>query len=114
MPDQRRIPDDPLAFIRRCIEAGRILWTYHVNMRFGRGPITREWIINATPSFEVIEQYPEDKYLPSYLLRAQRDRVVFHVLIATDVEGDNVRIVTAYIPDASEWDEEFRMRRRKP
>ncbi|MBI4569440.1 MAG: hypothetical protein HY719_13680 [Planctomycetes bacterium] len=28
---------------------------------------------------------------------------MFHVLAAVDVEGDNVRVVTAYRPDAAEW-----------
>jgi len=52
------------------------LWTnpstgffgYHVNMRLGQRFIARETIIHAAKSYEVIEEYPEDKYFPSYLL----------------------------------------------
>jgi len=54
----------------------------------------REAILAATASFEIIESYPEDKYLPSYLVRAEYAGRVFHVLFATDAEQGNVRIVT--------------------
>ena len=36
---------------------------------------------------------------------------VFHVLFAADVEGDNVRVVTAYHPDAGEWQDDLKTRR---
>jgi len=37
---------------------------------------------------------------------------VFHVLFAADVEGDNVRVVTAYYPSLEEWEEDLKTRRR--
>jgi hypothetical protein len=92
MADQQRVPGDPLAFIGQCIAGRRIFWTYHVNMRMGQSPITRTLILGAVNSFEVIEQYPEDKYLPSYLIRAEHEGLIFHVLIATDVFANNSRM----------------------
>lgn len=112
MAADRREPDDPLAFIRRCVEARRIHWTYHVNMRFRERFIAREQILGATASYEIIESNPRDKYLPSYLVYARAGDRVFHVLFAIDVEGDNVRVVTAYRPDASEWADDLKTRRR--
>ena len=53
----------------------------------------------------------DDKYLPSYLARGECEGRVFHVQIAADVEGKNIRIVTMYLPAAEEWDSEFRVRR---
>jgi hypothetical protein len=38
---------------------------------------------------------------------------VFHAQIATDVEGDNIRIVTMYTPDPNEWGEGLRIRRNR-
>jgi hypothetical protein len=69
-------------------------------------------LVAAVNSFEIIENYPDDKYLPSFLLRAETAGVVFHVQAATDVQGNNVRIVTMYIPEPEEWDRDFRVRRR--
>ena len=37
----------------------------------------------------------------------------FHVLFAADVMGDNVRVVTAYRPNADEWQSDLRTRERE-
>jgi hypothetical protein len=73
--------------------------------------IPRESIFAAVDTFEVVEAYPEDKYLPSYLLLGRAGPDAFHVLFAVDVEGDNVRVVTAYRPDAAEWQDDLKTRR---
>lgn len=104
----KKVPDDALLFIQRCVRERKIHWTYHVNMRLAGRYLTRDEILDAVDSYEIIESYPEDKYLPSYLVLAARG---FHVQFATDVEGDNVRIVTAYRPDPNEWESDMKTRR---
>jgi hypothetical protein len=105
------LPDNPLTFLQRCVREGRIFWTYHVNMRLKGRYISRESIIESWPGYEIIESYPTDKYLPSYLVYAEYQGKPFHILLAADVDGDNVRIVTAYYPAADEWEEDFKRRR---
>lgn len=85
---------DRLEFIQRCVRERKILWTYHVNMRLERRRITRAEILDAVDTYSIVEAYPEDKYLPSYLVLASGS---FHVLFAVDVESDHVRVVTAYV-----------------
>ncbi len=80
-------------------------------MRLKGRSMARESILEAVESFEIIESYPEDKYLPSYLVLARARGEVFHVLFATDVQGQNVRIVTAYRPDSAEWSADLMKRR---
>jgi hypothetical protein len=108
-----RHPIDPVAFIQRCVHAGDVFWTYHVNMRLAERFIARDAILESVDSYELVEAYPDDKYLPSYLLLAHQGADKFHVLFAADVEGDNVRVVTAYRPDPSEWDDDLENRRSK-
>ena len=110
---ERKLPDDPVAFIRECLRDGRILWTYHVNMRLGQRSITRETIIAAAGSYEIVEAYPEDKYFPSYLILGRQNEETFHALFGADVDGQNVRVVTAYYPSPVEWEEDFKTRRVK-
>ncbi len=81
-------------------------------MRLSGRFISRETILGAAESYEIIEAYPQDKYLPSYLVYAQDRDEVIHVLFAVDVGGDNVRVVTAYRPNPSEWELDLRTRRR--
>jgi hypothetical protein len=108
--EQRQLPSDPLRFVKTCLSQGYVLWTYHVNMRMGKRPITRDRLLASIESFEIIEENPMDKYLPSYLVRAEDLAGIFHVLVAADVPGDNVRIITMYVPDPQKWDNEFRHR----
>ena len=110
MPGERLLPEDPLTFIKACVDERRILWTYHVNMRLEKRAITRQMILDSTNTFEIIESYTEDKYLPSYLVLARQRTKVFHVLFATDVTNQNVRAVTAYYPSPETWDGTFKRR----
>ena len=114
MPNERELPNDPMAFIRRCLRERRVYWTYHVNMRLAGRYITRDEIVEAIDSYEIIEAYPDDKYLPSYLLLGTAGASSLHALFAADIEGDNVRIVTAYRPDPNEWEPDMRTRRKTP
>lgn len=114
MAHERRLPDDPIAFVQDRVRRGRILWTYHVNMRLRNRFIPREVILAAVDTYELVESYPDDRYLPSYLLLAHRDAEVFHVLFAVDIAGDNVRVVTCYRPDPREWQTDMKTRRPKP
>lgn len=82
-------------------------------MRLQQRGLDAEALRKAIASLEIIEAYPDDKYLPSFLLRGEATGAVFHAQIATDVEGDNIRVVTMYSPDPDEWDEGFRKRRTK-
>ncbi len=80
-------------------------------MRLAGRFISREAILAAVETYQVVEGYPEDRYLPSYLILARHGAEAFHVLFAVDVEGDNVRIVTSYRPDRGEWQDDMKTRR---
>ncbi|MGA2580699.1 MAG: DUF4258 domain-containing protein [Bryobacteraceae bacterium] len=84
-----------------------------MTMRLQQRGLDADALRKAISSLEIIEAYPDDKYLPSFLLRGETQGAVFHAQIATDVEGDNIRVVTMYTPDADEWDEGSRKRRTK-
>jgi len=82
-------------------------------MRLGQRFIARETILQAAESYEIVEEYPKDKYFPSYLvLGRRRGEEAFHVLFGADMEGQNVRIVTAYYPSSEEWEADLKTRRR--
>ena len=80
-------------------------------MRLRQRSLDSGLLLDAVESLELLESYPEDKYLPSYLVRGESGAIVFHALIAADVAGDNVRVVTMYLPRIQEWDAGFRVRK---
>ena len=103
---------NPLAFIQRCVRESRKIWTYHVNMRLQTKQISRKSIMDSVDTYEIIEFYPDDKYLPSYLTYTEHEGEYYHILFATDVEDQNVRIVTTYRPSALEWSVDLKTRRK--
>jgi len=74
--------------------------------------LRREMILESADYYEIIEAYPEDKYLPSYLVYTRHHDVAFHILFAADVEERNVRVVTSYYPDPARWDAALKTRRK--
>jgi hypothetical protein len=80
-------------------------------MRLAGRFIPREMILAAVASYELVEAYPDDKYLPSYLILGRHGPEAFHALFATDLEGDNVRVGTSYRPDPGEWQADLKARR---
>ena len=81
------------------------------NLRLQDRFVRREFILDAVDSYELVEAYPEDKYLPSYLVLARRPDDAIHVLFGVDVESPNVRVVTAYRPSPNEWSDDLKARR---
>ena len=108
----RVLSSNPLAFVQRCVRESRKIWTYHVNMRLRVKEISRKSITDSVNTYEIIESYPEDKYLPSYLIYTEYEEEYYHILFATDVEDENVRIVTTYRPSALEWSADLKTRRK--
>ena len=102
---------DILAFIKSCIKRRRIRWTYHVNMRLTGRFIPREAILSSVDCYEIIEQYPKDKYLPSYLIHAEYEEQSIHIQIATDLENEDITVVTVYRPSPDKWEKDFKTRR---
>jgi len=90
-----------------------MVWTYHIGRRLEKRSIERSAIVGSTETYEVIESHSSDKYLPSYLILAWYQGEAFHVLFGTDIDGGNVRVVTAYRPSSEEWETDLRTRRRK-
>jgi hypothetical protein len=79
MADPSKIPTDPPAFIQRNVRRGSIFWTYHVSMRLLKRGMTRDQVIGAVDTYEVIERYPDDKCFPSYLVLGHDNIGALHV-----------------------------------
>ena len=103
--------NDIIKFIQSCIKDRKILWSYHVNMRLKERFITREDILSSVDTFEIIEEYPKDKYLPSYLIYAKNKAQIIHIQIAVNMDDDSITIITAYKPTFDKWEKDFKTRR---
>ncbi len=101
-----------LEFIKSCIKSRRIIWTYHVNMRMKSRLILRNDILDSIDNYEIIERYPDDKYLPSYLIFLKSKDLPIHIQVAVDLDGDYVTVVTVYRPESGKWENDFKRRKK--
>ncbi|NQU63066.1 MAG: DUF4258 domain-containing protein [SAR324 cluster bacterium] len=62
---------------------------------------------------EIINQYPDDKPYPSFLLLGFIETRPIHVLVAVDEELDFCYTITVYIPKPGLWTENFKTKRKK-
>jgi hypothetical protein len=76
--------------------------------------IPRDAILRAADAPVIVEVYPDDKYLPGYLVLGRYGGDTFHLVVAVDVLGGNIRIVTASRPGVVEWCGDMKTRRPKP
>jgi hypothetical protein len=74
--------------------------------------IEPEDVAHVLEAGEVIEDYPDDKPLPSRLVFGRVGSRPLHVVAADDAEAGETLVVTAYEPDPARWSPDFQ--RRKP
>ena len=69
-----------------------------------------EDFINCIFTGEIIEYYPDDKIMPSCLVSGESlDKRHLHSVSGYD--GEYIYAVTAYYPDPSKWESDFKTRK---
>ncbi|WP_431844485.1 DUF4258 domain-containing protein [Pedobacter superstes] len=61
---------------------------------------------------EAINEYPDDKPYPSFLLLGFVQIRSIHVVIAKDAENERCIIITAYEPDHAIWKADFKIKKK--
>jgi hypothetical protein len=101
-----------LKLIREAAEKEKIAFKKHSVLRMYERGIRADEVKEVLTSGEIIESYPEDKPLPSYLLLGYTSKIRnVHVVVAVDKNEPMLWIITVYLPTTGEWDEEFRKRK---
>jgi hypothetical protein len=60
---------------------------------------------------EIIASYPDDKPYPSRLVLGWKGQRPIHIVVADNVAGGEIVVVTVYQPDPALWTDSFRRRR---
>ena len=98
--------------IARFCKGRSLRWTSHILERIFRRGISTEDVICALTSGEIIEQYPSDYPFPSCLvLGFTKAGKALHIVCGSN--GEELWLVTAYIPNPVEWTEDFRQRSKQ-
>ncbi len=76
--------------------------------------IKADEVKHALLKCEIVEDYPEDRPFPSYLVIGRtKKRRPLHIVVAIDYKGPMLWIITIYEPTLKEWEKGFKKRRQK-
>ena len=90
----------------------RLVFRVHAVQRMFARDIDETDVREVLETGETIEAYPEDTPYPSRLVLGWRGNRPLHVVVADNTEAQETIVITAYEPDASQWDTGFERRRR--
>lgn len=84
----------------------------HASQRMFQRGITPEEIEKILTEGHVIENYSEDVPLPSMLLSGNTTKgVPLHVVVGVNYSEKKLIVITAYLPDANKWADNFSRRK---
>ncbi len=81
-----------------------------VRQMFQRG-ISRDDVVHVLRTGDAIVEYPDDQPLPSVLLLGNVSDGPLHVVAAYDSACETCHVITAYVPDESIWESDWKTRR---
>ena len=96
--------------LRSICKDENIAITKHARSRLAERNITVSSIQSAILTGEIIKQYEDDKPFPSCLLLGRTEKHEYIHVVAS-VNGGYLYIVTAYFPDPTEWEADFKTRK---
>ncbi len=91
--------------------AERYAITEHARIRLIERGISLDDVILCVANGEIIEQYENDKPLPSCLiLGVEINGKYIHIVVSHDDEF--IYLITAYYPDEQQWSSDYKTRRK--
>ena len=93
------------------MDCQKIMFSGHAIQRMYESSILPSDVRQVVSEGEIIHEYTDDKPLPSFLLLGIINNISLHVLLGVDTDSKDCMIITAYRPDPTIWDNNFKNRR---
>lgn len=98
-----------IELLQKLCHEDKIKWSLHALKRIRERQIQSDDVITCVYSGEIIENYPNDRPLPSCLIYGIVRFRHLHVVVGCD--GETVYIITAYYPNSDEWEADYKTRK---
>jgi hypothetical protein len=90
----------------------RLVFRTHALRRMFERRISVDDVRDVITNGETIEKYPDDTPYPSRLMLGWPTDRPLHVVVADNTQDNETIVITAYQPDAAQWEVGFKRRRR--
>jgi len=88
----------------------KLIFRVHAIQKMFERHINRDDVQEAVNNGEIIREYPDDTPFPSRLILCWVDNRPLHV-VAADDDNNQIIIITAYEPDATIWESNFKKKK---
>jgi len=89
----------------------RIIFRVHAIQRMFARRVSAENVRQVLHSGEMIEDYSDEMPTPGGLMSGKRGRRPMHVVMAENIQADELVVITVYEPDPGQWQPGFRNRK---
>lgn len=90
-----------------------IIYRLHAVRRMFERDISEEAIQAVLKEGLIIYDYKDDKPYPSYLIAGKHKNRFIHVVVSVNNDEQTTIVITAYLPELTEWEPGFLVRRKK-
>ena len=98
--------------INSAVRNGNIFYTGHADDEMTKDNLTAKNVETAILNGKIIENYPNDKPLPSCLISGKSEEISIHVVVGYNKEMNRVRVITVYIPSIEKFTDNYSKRRK--
>lgn len=89
----------------------RSVFRVHAIQRMYQRNISEQEVRHAIDTGQTVEDYPDDTPYPSRLVLGWSGQRPIHVVVANNVDDQENIVITAYEPDPTEWEPDFKRRK---
>ena len=97
--------------IYAAVQSDSIFWKDHILQRIRSRGMQVSRLLEALRVCEVINEYPDDRPFPSYLLLGFADNKPYHIVAGVNIAEAEIHLITAYIPDSDIWHDDYRRKK---
>ena len=88
-----------------------IEFSRHAIVQMFARSITKDQVVNVVKFGEIVLEYDDDKPFPSKLLLGDIYENPIHVVVGYDEKNMRCIVITAYKPDRTIWESDYKTRR---
>jgi hypothetical protein len=102
--------DDLIDIVKRLAKSGKIAFKRHALIRMVERRIALDDVFSCLCNCELVENYPDDRPLPSCLVLGRCINKSIHAVVAAQA-SEMLWVITVYQPSAAKWHDDLRTRR---
>lgn len=105
--------NEKIKYIKKAVKDNKVYWSKHSEIERFQDNLNEQDILESIIVGDIIEDYPNDKPLPSCLIYGIVKSKKIHTVVGLNENTGFIRIITVYIPNLEKFENDFKTRRKE-